>query len=505
MKSLGITLALVLLAGCTAGDGGSDEPTPPPTSSRETPTSVADGLPTDATRVWSRKLEVLGEPTPAGDVLVAVAAARGDELDVVALDREDGTVRWRRPLMVLDSTVGAYVGELVHESADGDAYVVMQEAPTGGALRAGLSLPYLALDPATGEELARTRPVTAQFGAPACDDGIDACLRITPDERFEETRWVLGSWKLRPERGGLPAGANSVVEGSDVYLISGTVRQYRAATAVGRPGSDAWRRPQARVTGSKRWLLDDTTAMVDEEAGVAVLQLLGTPQQKALDAYERGRTVRLDQTERRTVGVDLESGEILWRHDGADIRCLELTRSDLPVRCAFTGSRAYQEDREPRLERSRGFLEGYDPSTGETTWRQELDRAAVSALTLEMNEMDAAVDAIEDADDLVVVATPEGHLLLSLRDGSTREVSDDEPLLCSTAVPYRHRFDTVASGVVDGFGETRARTVLRPCDATGKDSGGRPEATALLTGGVDAGEGLVVIARRGTVDAYLLS
>lgn len=500
---------MVLLAGCTSeGNPGADEPSPS-TTTRAAPTAVLDAAPTTATPVWSTRLDVLQEPVAAGDVVVAAVAARGDEIDVVALDREDGATLWRRPLMVVDAGIGAYLGDLVHESADGEEYVVMQHAPTGRELRPGVALPYLALDPRTGKVLGRTRPVVAQFGAPACDDGLDVCLRISPDDRFEETRWVLGSWRLRPEKERLPAGANALVPGSDVYTVDGPVRQYAVATAVGRVGKSSWRVAHGPITGSRRWLVDDQTGFVDEEAGVAVVQLLPTLEDAIVRRYQRGAVVRFDLAQRRTAALDLETGKVLWRHRGADIRCLELTRSELPVRCAFSGQRSYREDRDPRLVSARGWIEGYDPRTGETTWREELGARAVRTLVLDILRMDAQVDRVVDADDVAVVQTPDGAKLLSLVDGSSRVLRGREPVVCSVTSPFRHRFDTDGTAVVLGFRETRERRVVEPCLATGKaldpSAMDRLGAAALLTGAVDVGDGMRVLASRHAVHAYRLA
>lgn len=125
-------------------------------------------------------------------------------------------------------------------------------------------------------------------------------------------------------------------------------------------------------------------------------------------------------------------------------------------------------------------------------------------LTLDILELDAEVDRIIDADELVVVPTPNGPRLLSLVDGSSRPVATGEALLCRDSVPYRHRFDTADTGV-GGFGDTRARQVASPCSPDGKSSDQPPGATALLTGGVDAGDGVHVVVRRGAVEGYTLS
>lgn len=510
MKTLGILVVLVLLAGCSGGSGrpGADSQSPPASAATSAPVPVAEALATTAARMWSTRLDALQAPVVAGDVLVVPVAARGDEMDVVALDREDGTVLWRRPLMVVNAYIGAYLGELVHTASDGSTYVVMQQAPTGRDLRPGVALPYLALDPATGKVVARTRPVVTQFGAPPCDDGIDACLRISPDDRFADTRWRLGSWKLRPEKSPLPPGTNALVSDSDVYTVYGPVRQYAVAKAVGRVGSTSWRVPHGRVTGSSRWLLDDSTGLVDEEAGAAVVQLLDTPRDVDLRRYERGAVVRFDLARRRTAGLDLETGEVLWRHQGADIRCLDLSRFEVPVRCAFTGKRSYQQDRDPRLESARGWLEGYDPRSGKTTWRQELSSRAVRTLVLDILRDDAEIDRILDADDLAVVPTPDGSRLLSLVDGSSRPVGADEVLFCSATVSFRHRFDTDGTGVV-GFGDERARRFVEPCSPTGKSLGqgaiDRLGADALLTGAVDAGDGVRAFTTKHAITAYRLS
>ena len=509
----GLLLALLVLAGCSGDvDGsslpGADHGSAPSVATSTAPAMTIDVLATTATRAWSTRLEALQAPIPAGDAVIAAVAARGDEVDVVALDSEDGEVLWRRPLMVLDASVGAFLGDLVHTAADGSTYVVMQQAPTGRALRPRMALPYLALDPVTGKVVARTRPVVAQFGAPACSDGIDACLRISPDDRFADTRWRLGSWELQPEEDPVPPGTNALVPGSDVYTVGGPVGRYAAAKAVGRVGPPSWRVPHGRVTGSRRWLLDDDNGLVDEKAGVAVVQLLETTDDAILDRYERGAVVRFPLARRRTTGIDLATGEVLWRHEGADIRCLDLTRWEVPVRCAFTGKRSYQQDRDPRLESARGWLEGYDPRSGDTTWRQELSTRAVRTLVLDVLRLDAEVDRVLDADDLAVVPTPDGARLLSLVDGSSRPVRADEVLLCSTTASFRHRLDTDGTGVV-GFGDQRARRIVEPCSRSGRalraDELDRLGADGLLTGAVDLGDGLRAVATRAAITAYRLS
>ena len=345
----------------------------------------------------------------------------------------------------------------------------------------------------------------AQFGAPTCADGKDVCLRISRD-RFTETRWVLGSWELRPERDRLPEGANILAEGTDIYTVYGPVDGYAVARALGRVGRGGWRVPYERVTGSERWLLLDDGGLVDEEAGVVVVELGRRTPEALVRRYEAGRTVRLDQSTRRTVGVGIADGRVVWRHRGADFTCLELTRLEVPVRCAFEGHRLVREAwTEPRLDRGRAFLEGYDPSTGRTTWRHRLGSRATRTLLLHARHIDAAIDRIADAEAMAVVPTSEGPRLVSLVDGSAARLAPSEALLCERDVPYRHRFDTSVDSGVIGFGDTRSRFLREPCDVRGRVTTAPVGAAGLLTGATDAGAGVWVYAGPESVEAYRVS
>jgi hypothetical protein len=299
------------------------------------------------------------------------------------------------------------------------------------------------------------------------------------------------------------------VEGSDVSTVDGTVDGYAVARAMGRAGPDGWRVGHRRVTGSEGWLLREEGGLVDEEAGVAVVALAATTPAALVRRYESGRTVRVDLARTRTAGVDVATGRVLWRHGGADFGCLELARQDLPVRCALEGDRLVRKSwDESRLAGARAFLEGYDVETGETTWRHELDRRATRILALRLNEMDIAIDRIADADELVVVPTRDGARLVSLVDGSSRPVAvdgEEDTVLCTREIDWRHRFDTSGASGVVGFGDERTRFVRTPCDSRGKARpGGSPGVAGIVTGGVDAGDGIWSWATGDSIEGYRL-
>ena len=97
----------------------------------------------------------------------------------------------------------------------------------------------------------------------------------------------------------------------------------------------------------------------------------------------------------------------------------------------------------------------------------------------------------------------DGDRLLSLVDGSTRELDAGEGLLCEQELPFAHRFDAADVSLL-GLPE-RARYVRRVCDARGRTSDLPLGAAGVLAGGVDAGEGTWVVATGRAITAYGLT
>ena len=499
MRALGAVVLAVLLTACTSE---ADRPTgeaPPEEPSAATPTA-SSALPTQAERLWSAPLRAMGPPVPAGDSLVVVVQARGDELDIVSLDGESGEVQWREPFRATPNTAGVWLGHLVYTSAAGDPYVVHQ-LPAKGAGVADRPTPYVARDPGTGEVVARTRPLRTAFGATRCADGHDVCLRVGP-ETFDDTRWVLGSWELRREPE-LPAGAGTLGPEGPVYAVRGSDRGYSAITALGRAGPDGWRRPATAYLEGEAWHLTANTGWYDEESGVAVVAATHEVPQGALDRYQAGEPVALDQSTRRTLGIDGSTGRLLWQRDGADFRCLELTSPGVRVRCAVEGEVVHREGREePRTRRISMSLEGFDPGTGEPTWSYELAPRVAARVVLDQDELDARVDRILDGETAMVLPGRDGWSVVSLTDGETRAVTDDEAVLCLATVPFTYALDVPGESVFD---EERERRVAEPCGVDGRTSRRPLGAAGLLAGGVDLGDGVRAVALADRVEAYRLS
>ena len=508
MRVLGTLLLIVVLSACS---GASDPPVgaepadeTASTAEAEAEPPVVETLPTGATRAWSVKLRAFSNPVAAGNTLVVVVTAREDELDIVGLDRATGKQRWRSPFLTTGNRDGVWLGDLVHESADGEQFVVFQRPPDGAAPTPGAAAPYVALDPATGEEVARTRPVRTSYGPVRCDDDHDICLRLDT-ARGGDTRWVLGEWRLVPEGADLPDDAGWVDQSVGLYVEAREVGGITSTIAVGRTDGTPWR-VTARSLGAKGgWRLYDGDALVDEEAGVAVMQLQRPATEVEERRFDSGRTVVLEQSRRRTIGIDLETGRRVWRHDGADFTCLEMTRSEIPVRCGYDGGVASRSSwKEPRLRGTTGSVEGYDVSTGRTTWAHRVSRRAVEVLLLGERVLDPQLDVFADGEDLIVVPTRDGDALVSLLDGSSRKLRRSETLLCTVKVLTPYALDVRNTYDYPGT-EQRVRHTRRPCDTRGQDSDARLGTTALLTGAEDVGEGMWAFAGFDTVEAWRVS
>lgn len=506
LGNVAAALSLVLLAGCSGGSAA-PEPTDAPlaaTSGADVQDTAVDLLPTEATHAWTYRARAHANPLVAGDTLVVVVEARTDELDVVGLDRATGEERWRSPFLTTGKAAGLFLGDLVYESAGGEPYVVFQLAPRGDALAAGRPQPYVALDPATGREVARTRPLRTSYGPVVCDDGRDVCLRVGGESVFSETRWVLGRWRLRREEDRLPDSANTLVEGSEVFAVSGTYDGYVGATAVGRTGRDGWRVPARRVLPGTSWLLSDEEAVVDEESGIVVVQASRLASAQVQRRYDEGRAVALGPGWRQTIGIDAGSGDVLWRHRGSSLACLDLHRPDVAVRCTLSGAVVQRTDwDEPRLRGVSMTVEGFNPRTGETTWSHGLDRRAARTLVLHVRDLDARLDEIaDDGRDLLVAPTSGGRSLVSLLDGSSRRLRAKDTLLCRAKVRTTYALDTGAMGPF-GSGE-RFRFVRRPCRPDGTSTDGRVGAAGLMTGAQDVGDRYWSYATRDAVVTYRL-
>lgn len=432
---------------------------------------------------------------------MAVVRARGDELDVVALDVEDGDVRWRQPFRGMPDHRSTWMGELVHRADSGEEYVVFQPAGTGARLSDEAPAPYVAVDPVSGRVVARTKPVRAGYPARSCRDDRDVCLTLGADNHFGRpiTRWDLDRFVLEVEPPIVPARVSSI---GDDGLYSAISRSDMSFPFVGRWSEEGgvWQRRVDSLAG-KRWQATVGTAFGHVDGSNLLLVGLGYRHRfERLDRrYAKGEPVALDMSLRRIVGVDGQTGEVLWNRRGADFDCLELAEPDLAVRCAMSGQVVFREDwSSPRGRSLRLHVEGFDPRTGETTWRLEIDPEVALDVYLGETSVDD-LDGIVDGAELRLVPTRRGPQLLSLVDGSHRRIAASSVMLCRESVEYPYAMDRPDSLIL------RDRSVLTGCTTRGRATSLPPSAFGLLTGATDAGEGRYLVDARDRLVAYGLA
>jgi hypothetical protein len=494
-------LLAVVMSACSHGAprrGATDAggPTPTPTASAR----AIDAVPGGRVRVaWQRRLLPVIRPAVAGDVAVAVVQARGDELDIVGIGVDDGRVRWRYPYYTPDALHSSYFWPPVFRAASGKQYAVFQRAEVGAGLAADQPKPYLAVDPDTGRIVARTKPLVALWHAVPCDGGrveVDVCLDVhgAGSNLEAELEWHLDDFSLRRTPDDQHAGP------AGVYTVFGR----RGIATVGRKVSGrGWSRRTRALVGP-RWEVDERSATPIVDDGVVVISASRRASASQERRFHRGERVPFDRGANETLGLDLHTGRVMWKHEGGELGCPSVTGVEAPVRCVFRGHFLFDEQwHGPRLKGIRLAIEGFDPATGDPTWSVPLTRAAAGReARQEYARSEAPSGGVIVGDEVGWLPTASGPRLVAWSDGSSREVPGGSVLLCDSSRQFRYATD-------DGPWQTRGTDTFGLCTQAGdRGSGGRgrvagpPSAADLAVAGVPAGQGRYLVAFENRLVAY---
>jgi hypothetical protein len=481
-----------LVTGCSDGpDRGVDGSSAGSSAAGGSAAREIDRLPTGQVRVaWQRRVRPILQPTVVRDVVVTVVRTHGDRLEIVGLDLVDGRQRWRFDYYTPDETRSPYSWPPVFASTSGRQYAVFQTAARGAPYRPGERRPYLAVDPATGRVVARTRPMVGAW-APVTSDGSsepadspDVCLQVG---RGTKLRWDLDDFTVHPFPDPHSAGKDGV------YYVLGTDTQGIGVIGRDAPGHPSWRRRVRSLIGA-HWVAD-YPPYVGQGAVVLSTSPLPSPSQER--RFRRGDRVRIDRGSSRTVGLDLDTGEVLWTHHGSELRCPAVV--DAPIRCAFTGELIHQKSwHRPRPRHLRLAVEGFDPHTGETTWSTALSRAAARDKVQQLLADDSRPDR-----DLVMgpefgwLPASSGLEVVAWRDGSSRQIPKDAVALCRDERRFRYVTDSASWPL-------RYTDTFRPCRAADPASraAGPPIAEALAVAAARAAGGRYVVSYADRLVAY---
>jgi outer membrane protein assembly factor BamB len=506
MKTLG-TLALVtalLCAGCS-GDAEEDDPSeadpsgPRAAQPAEAPRPLSiEEIPAGEPKLrWRLAMRSFGQPVVVDGTMLVVVAARGDELDIRGLDVATGTQKWSRPFSPGNETQSPFIAAQSFATDTGAAYAVFQDPGQGVGPASSYRMPFLAVEVATGEIRARTRPLVASWPAVPCDDDLDVCLAdADAEDPYAKIRWDLTSFRLHPEPDHLPRLAGEIASGG--FYAGG--EDFARPTYLGRHDNShdrLWQRKVDAIVG-ERWAFDGAQAEYFEDAGLLLLGTQKMPTAAEERRYDQGRRVRLDESARRLIALSAADGTPMWTHDGADLGCRAFTSDELPVRCAVRGRSVHDATwTETDYRQVDVTIEGFDPSTGDSTWSQALSRRA-SVETMKAAGSPASSNrSLVDDQDFRVVPTADGPRMLSLVDGSSVALDHSARVLCSDPMlDFEY-----AADVNDFFGRDRG-DIRRVCTPDEELASGSPTAAGLFQGAEDTGGGAFVLATEAHVSVY---
>lgn len=487
------TAVAVLMSGCLpACTGGTatdaDPPTPPPAATT-TP------APPRAEQVWSLDLPIIGDPVAAGNVAVVYSTAGGD-LFLNGVDAATGRTLWTRPAHPGEVVTGIAITPEVVDGPDGGPLVpYLRPATPPGRLRAELAV----ADPVSGADVAATG--TLLIGSPpdACLDGRDVCLRArdTPDEYYERRRLRLDDGRLVTEPEPAP-GFDARDIGDELSIVTDEQRQYLAR--IDSTGL-LWKQPIEDLFGPGYSFNGGWGFGLRPEQRLYVGHV-------GLDNGEPpgGEPIDVDLTQERTAGIDLDTGKLRWREDGTLSYCGYSLPGQLeedtgggpyPVRCRYTGTLRYQPDSEdgPTPLDVTVTVEGYDFSTGETTW------------TLPMGEelrlyFTGGIGAVAGPGQ-ILLPTPEGPRIVDVVDGTTQLAEEGGVFGCTTEdVVFDFNEPYYTQGQV--LTERRGGPLTFACDAAGTATNEPLPASVIQAVGLLVGD-TYIVAMDGRLIGYQLT
>lgn len=406
--------ALVVATACSGSDDAAPDPDPAPdAATRETAGSGS------AEELWSIDLDVVGQPVAAGDVAV-VYTSEGEGLDLVGIDATTGEELWRHGASPGSVPPGISIEPAVVPGPDDDP-VVAYFRPAGSDLRAEM----VAIDATTGQDIATTEPVYAIDLPDTCDDGTDVCTRTTTEEGEPRARIRLdletGTAVEEPEP--LADYQRSIGSHGLTDLRTGDVE---AIARVDGPRV-LWATPVAEAFGPGWSTNGGWWFEFDAEDGLFVGSVAPPRPAATTPSFE------IDLAVSTMVALDGADGSVVWSDEGSGAWCASSLaipraldaedRAGPPIRCRVTGSALVDRQEEgPTFTDVTVTLEGYDRTTGETSWSLPVGD------TPELLD-GGGTSAVADARS-TVLPTAEGILVVDLVRGTAREVGDGDRLAC---------------------------------------------------------------------------
>jgi outer membrane protein assembly factor BamB len=456
----------VLMAFMVAGCSPSRRPSDPPMS--------------EAWRL--RSISPIGQAVAVGGMVV-VYGTENKDLYLYGVAVADGSVRWRQA-----ASPGAVVSgiEVVPNVIDERVAYFRPDAAANLAAR------LVVASPDTGADLLVSGPFRYVSRPRQCDDGKDICLSSADNGAPPVSkRFSVEAGGPVPDTDAAPAGSRSVGDG----LLDLGQRQPEILAGF-RDGKVQWRSPLTSYfspghSTDKGWYFERYAPGALDVGSVG----------RAAD-QEDGATVVFDLSKEQTVAIDAATGSLAWREDGTRFACdgkiaLSRTVADgrsepWPVRCRYRGLAHYKRPTEGVFYEGLDVtVEGFDVTTGKTTWSVLL--GAAEAFLRD----DARAIAVSDTEVLVQAAT--GGVVVDVATGVTRPPHAGEVFLCGKGVIFQYR---EARLLPDGktANTWRGGTLLSPCVSDGSPATAAPRQVARSIGATVGDR--TVVADAGGLVAY---
>jgi len=451
---------------------------------------IAWSSPSGLRFVWyEHELHPIGQPIAVGDVAVGIVSSDRHAF-VVGIDPATGHSLWRQ--QVSASRISA--GEKIVVIPLGDDKVAYLRPPYPDVEDAQL----VVADVHTGKDLAASPP--ALFTSPpiVCANGKDVCAIICTGQR--------------PPKDGARGAPSLSSAGSQLLfrldlatgeaLAQNALREWTSfldPTGLALLGDSPGTSLGLLRGGAPQWLIPGRTAFpADFTIRAWEWQLFSDPHVFVGSMY--GRYTEFDgkraldlATGTAMAGLSERTGKVLWRDVGSGFHC-NLDHG-VPVRCRASGLLVYVDG----LATVRDFqatLEGFDITTGRTTWSAPMG----AAKSLQPFERPAIAGPHE-----VVIDGPAGPVVLDYTTGHIEPPVPGATFWCRTVVRFELSPPVEASRA-SWFGARHGWTYERfggdhafVCDASGKPAGTLPSIAATLAAGARIGDHAVIA----TADGYL--
>jgi hypothetical protein len=381
-----------------------------------------------------------------GDVVVAYGTVDRDLL-MFGLSVADGTIRWRQaasPSLVASGiplTPDVIGGRVAYFRPDRSA---------------NLGARLVVAAPDTGADLLVSEPLHFTSYPQSCADGRDVCVRVVQGDRSVSRRFSVEARGVVSDSGAPPPDSRFV--GTNLLELG----QRQPEVLAGFDGGVVrWRSPLGRHFSPGHSTDQGWHFELYRAAGVHVGSVGSNTDG---DATKGG----VDLSKSESAGIRASDGSSAWKAEQTNFLCyskFDLTRKvegnteRWPVRCRMRGvlhfDRATEVSRYDDLDVT---IEGFDVSTGATTWSVPLGPA-----TTFMEEHRKAI-AVSETEALLQGS--DGPVIIDLTNGAIRRPTPTEAFWCGKDLFFQYR---EAKQFRDGSTHDRWRsgTLLYSCAGDG--------------------------------------